>query len=290
MFHSKIKRPQTSIVKYSLLAAFFSLTTANVSAADKGLEMTLSDTKLEKIISSDHRSANNVIRDQFRNPQRTLEFFGIKDTMTVVELTPGSGYYTEILAPYLKDKGEYIAAGFDPEAEHEYYRKNAKRFDEKLKAAPELYGKVKVSILQPPKKLKFAEPETVDLVLSFRNTHSWANANALEEVFAEVHKALKFGGTFGLVQHRAGHLHPKDSSGKKGYLKQSKIIKVAEKMGFHLLEKSNINANEKDTRDYENGVWTLPPSLALKDKDSEKYKAIGESDRMTLKFVKPHLK
>jgi predicted methyltransferase len=244
--------------------------------------------KLEKIVAGKHRTASFAARDVYRHPVETLKFFGIKDTMTVVEISPGGGWYSEILAPYLKDHGVYIAAGYDPQSEREYYKKNAKKFQNKLDANPEIYGKTQLAIMQPPKQLDFAKADSADMILSFRNTHNWHGSGGSEAVYASIFKALKAGGIFGLVQHRAGHIHPKDSSGKMGYLKQSEIIKLAEKVGFQLIEKSNINANPKDTRDYENGVWTLPPSYRLKDVDRKKYTEIGESDRMTLKFVKPH--
>lgn len=244
--------------------------------------------KLETIVAGEHRTAKYAARDQFRHPVKTLNFFGIKDTMTVIEITPGGGWYTEILAPYLKDKGTYIAASYDPQSESAYFKNNANKFADKLKANPEVYGKTVVTIMQAPDKLDFAKENSADMILSFRNTHNWYNSGSSEAVYTAIFKSLKPGGIFGLVQHRAGHQHPKDSSGKMGYLRQSEIIKLAEKIGFQLIDKSDINANPKDKRDYEKGVWTLPPSYSLKDVDRDKYTAIGESDRMTLKFVKPH--
>ncbi len=208
--------------------------------------------------------------------------------MTVVEISPGGGWYTEILAPYLKDHGQYIAAGYDPESSSDYFKSSAKRFNDKLAANPDLYGKAQITIMNAPDKLDFAQPNSADLVVSFRNTHNWHSRGQSEIVYASIFKVLKPGGIFGIVQHRAGHRFPKDTGGKKGYLKQSDVIKLAEKAGFQLLKKSNINANPKDTRDHANGVWDLPPSFESEDKDREKYQAIGESDRMTLKFVKPH--
>ncbi|MCW9015728.1 MAG: methyltransferase, partial [Kangiellaceae bacterium] len=234
-----------------------------------------------------HRTESYAKRDQHRNPIETLSFFGLKDNMTVVELSPGGGWYTEILAPYLKDKGQYIAAGFDPKSEVEYYRKNAKKFSDKLKASPKHYSKTKVTILQPPQQLAIAKEASADMVLAFRNAHHWHRKSQATDVYAAVFKALKPGGVFGIVQHRAGNKHPDDQSGNKGYLRESDVVKKIEAAGFKLVEKSEVNANPKDTKDYENGVWTLPPAFRLKDKDREKYAAIGESDRMTLKFVKP---
>ncbi len=244
--------------------------------------------KLATVIAGKHRTESYAARDDYRHPLETLKFFGLKENMTVIEISPGGGWYTEILAPYLKDKGQYIAAGYDPESKMEYFRKNAKRFQDKLKANPELYGKTKVTVMQTPDKLDFAEKNSADMILSFRNTHNWHNSGSSQAVYKAIFDALKTGGVFGLVQHRAGHRFPLDKSGKMGYLKQSEIIKLAEKVGFKLVEKSDINANPKDTRDHAKGVWTLPPVYRLGDTDREKYQAIGESDRMTLKFVKPH--
>ncbi|MET1255088.1 class I SAM-dependent methyltransferase [Aliikangiella maris] len=242
------------------------------------------DKKLVDVVAGKHRTPTYTERDKYRHPIETLSFFGIKDTMTVVEISPGGGWYTEILAPYLKDNGKYIAAGYDVNSESEYYRRSATRFHKKLSDKPEVYGKVQHGIMQPPEQLDFAKPESADLILSFRNTHNWHQRGYSEAVYKAIFKALKPGGTFGLVQHRAGKATP-DTSGKMGYLNQSEVITLAEKVGFKLVDQSEINANVKDTKDYANGVWTLPPSLNGKDK--EKYLEIGESDRMTLKFIKP---
>ncbi|MDH5631138.1 MAG: methyltransferase [Gammaproteobacteria bacterium] len=248
------------------------------------------DDKLEKIVAGKHRTESYAARDNYRNPVETLKFFGIKDNMTVVEISPGGGWYTEILAPYLKDNGTYIAAGYDPESKSDYYKRGALSYKKKLDANPELYGKVKLGIMEAPDKMDFAAPNSADMIVTFRNTHNWNSSGNAEVVFAAMFKALKPGGILGLVQHRAGHNFPKDTSGKMGYLRQDKVIEMAEAAGFRLIDKSDVNANPKDTRDHEAGVWTLPPVLRLKEKDKEKYMAIGESDRMTLKFVKPEAK
>jgi len=242
---------------------------------------------LKKWAEGSHRSEANIARNQYRHPVETLEFFGIKPDMTVVEISPGGGWYTEILAPYLKDKGHYIAAGYNPNSKSEYFSKNAKKFADKLKANPELYGKVELTVMEYPDHMDFAKPNSADMVLTFRNTHNWASRGYADAVFAAMFKVLKPGGVLGLVQHRAGKDQPKDTSGKKGYLKQEDVIKMAEKAGFKLVASSEINANPKDRKDYEMGVWTLPPVYRLKDKDRDVYTAIGESDRMTLKFIKP---
>ncbi len=246
--------------------------------------------KLKEVIQGKQRSAAHKARDEYRHPYETLTFFGIKETMTVVELTPGSGWYTEILAPYLKDKGQYVAAGYDPKSESDYYRKNAEKFQKKMSSDPASYSKTRLTVMQLPDKFDFIEAGTADMVLTFRNTHHWASNNAADKVFNAIFKALKPGGVFGLVQHRAGYEKPEDKSGKMGYLSQKEVIKMAEKAGFKLVEKSNINANLKDTKDYAKGVWTLPPVYRMKEENKAVYKAIGESDRMTLKFVKQAVK
>ncbi len=250
----------------------------------------IAETSLESLAEGKHRSEQYIARNEFRNPVETLKFFGIKADMTVVEISPGGGWYTEIIAPYLRDKGHYIAAGFDPESKVNYYKRNAKKYAEKLAKNPELYDKVELTVMQAPEKLDFAKPNSADMVVSFRNTHNWASRGHAEEVYAAIFKVLKPGGVFGLVQHRAGKVHPKDTSGKLGYLKTEEVIAMAEKAGFRVAAQSEINANPKDTKDHPEGVWTLPPNYRLKDKDREKYQAIGESDRMTIKFVKPALK
>jgi len=243
--------------------------------------------KLEQVVAAKHRTASYAERDAFRHPVETLSFFGLKDDMTVVEISPGGGWYTEILAPYLRDNGTYIAAGYDPKSKSDYYSKNAKKFMAKLEANPELYDKTVMTIMEAPDKLDIAEAGSADMVLSFRNTHNWHRRGYAASVYAAAFKALKPGGVFGVVQHRAGDKHPADTSGKLGYLKQDEVIKLAEDAGFKLAATSEVNANPKDVKNYDKGVWTLPPVYRMGDQDKEKFQAIGESDRMTLKFIKP---
>ena len=245
------------------------------------------DDALKAAIAGTHRSADNVARDAARHPYETLSFFGIKPKMTVVELSPGGGWYTEILAPYLRDKGTLIAAGGDPESTSDYARKSAARLRQKLDATPAVFRKVQVGVFEPGNKYNFAAPNSVDLVVTFRNVHNWASGDndQLITAFKAVYTSLKPGGVFGVVDHRLPENKPANL--KSGYLHESYIIGLAKKAGFTLAEKSEINANPKDTADHKNGVWALPPALANKDEDRAKYVAIGESDRMTLKFVKP---
>jgi predicted methyltransferase len=273
-----MKTNPVSIFKTSLLLVIGSLVILNpVFASDK----------LYSLSVGEHRSDNYIARNEFRHPVETLRFFGIKENMTVAEISPGGGWYAEILAPYLMEKGQYIAASYDPQAKLAYYRRNAKILTDKFAADPTHYAKVKTTIMQVPEKVDFAPENSVDMVVSFRNAHNWAEEGHADKAFAAIYKVIKPNGVFGLVQHRAGVSHPKDTSGKLGYLKTAEVIRMVEQAGFRLIEQSEINANPKDSKDYKEGVWTLPPSYRLKDKDRAKYKAIGETDRMTLKFVKP---
>jgi predicted methyltransferase len=240
---------------------------------------------LGKAIAGQQRSAEHKARDKYRHPQETLEFFDVKDNMTVVEVWPGAGWYTEILAPYLRDKGKLYAAHFSADAEEPYFKKGLKDFVDKLHDQPKVYGKVELTALQPPQLLQIAPDGSADRVLTFRNVHNWMKSDQAAAVFSAMYKALKPGGILGVVEHRNNALKPQDTQAESGYVSEDYVIALARNAGFEFLGKSEINANSKDTKDYP--VWALPPSLALKDKDREKYLAIGESDRMTIKFMKP---
>ena len=240
---------------------------------------------LDDVINSEHRSAKNKARDQYRNPVETLNFFGIKNNMTVVELNPGGGWYQEILAPFLKDKGKYVSATYDPDSESEYRRNSYQAEMKRLKANKKLYGKPLIVSLSGE---VYGKEESADMVLSFRNYHNWVGSSEFEKLRA-VFKTLKPGGVFGITDHRS------DSTvDEKGYTCEPCMIRDAEVVGFIYAGSSQINANPKDTKDYPGGVWNLPPSLrdrGLKQSERKKmqklYKQIGESDRYTLKFIKP---
>lgn len=245
------------------------------------------DDGLDKAIKSEFRQAKNASRDIYRHPAETLTFFGISPNQTVVELWPGNGWYSEILGPYLAKEGQYIAASFETQPATDTpgnkYRANAgSKFETWMTANKALFGKAKIVTFDPPHKMELGADGSADLVLTFRNLHNWASADQLENVFAASYKVLKDGGVFGVVEHRAN----KGMSFSSGYMDQTEMIALAEKVGFTLDQSSEINANPKDTKDYAKGVWTLPPSYALGDTDKAKYQAIGESDRMTLKFIK----
>jgi predicted methyltransferase len=243
---------------------------------------------LERAAAGSHRSDANRARDVYRHPVETLLFFGIRPDMTVVELSPGGGgWYTEILAPFLRENGKLYAASYDPESTSEYYRKNAKAYTDKLAAAPDVYDRVEVTVLAPPDKLDVAPPGSADLVVTFRNVHNWMSSGQAENVFRAAFDALKPGGTFGVTEHRADADAPADPKAESGYVREDYVIGLARKAGFELAEKSEINANPADTKDHPEGVWSLPPALRGGDVDRDKYMKIGESDRMTLKFTKP---
>ncbi|MDD5577673.1 MAG: methyltransferase [Methylobacter sp.] len=244
-------------------------------------------TDLQQAIAGKHRSAEHKNRDKYRHPEQTLAFFDVRNTMSVVEVWPGEGWYTEILAPYLKNKGKLYAAHFSPDADLPYRKKSLDEFVKKLHQHPHLYGKVKLTVLQPPSLWQIAPDRSADRVLTFRNVHNWMRNDQAASVFSAMYKALKPGGILGVVEHRNSTVKPQDTQALSGYVSEDYVIALARNAGFEFLAKSEINANDKDTKNYPEGVWTLPPSLKLKDKDREKYLSIGESDRMTIKFIKP---
>ena len=241
--------------------------------------------QLAEIIVDDHRSGKYKARNIYRHPIETLEFFGIQSDMTVVEISPGGGgWYSEILAPYLREKGTLYAGSYDPDGS-EYSQTNSKKYEDKLRASPEIFDKVIVTIFAPPDKLDAAPDGSADMVVTFRNFHNWIRRGHGAAAMNAMYRYLKPGGILGVVQHRQSADAP--STPERGYIREVDIITLAEDAGFALAAKSEINANSKDTKDHPEGVWTLPPVYRLKDMDREKYTAIGESDRMTLKFIKP---
>ncbi|MBY5920596.1 class I SAM-dependent methyltransferase [Ferrimonas balearica] len=268
-----------TLIPMAFLAATLSIPVAAESAP------TLTD-----LAEGSHRSEANVARNLYRHPVETLEFFGLHPHMRVIELWPGGGWYSEILAPYLKGQGNFVAASFDlnPPAEANapaYRARIGKSYQEKLAADPDLYGQVEVIAFDPPRQSSLGIEATADMVLTFRNLHNWAKDGQLETVFRSAWEVLTPGGVFGVVEHRG----KPGQDIASGYMDEAEVIALAEKVGFRLAAKSEINANAKDSKDHPKGVWTLPPSLRLGEQDRAKYLAIGESDRMTLKFYKPEI-
>ncbi len=246
---------------------------------------------LVSVVDGPQRSASRKARDVYRHPVETLRFFEIRPELTVVEIWPGGGWYTDILAPYLKARGQYIAAHFDPLTDKRMYIGALERFQSRYENDPETWGKIRITAFDPPHELEIAPPGSADRVLTFRNLHNWymRGPAVLDQAAQAFYRALKPGGILGVVEHR---LRPGDDLkpgqvAKGGYMDEAYVIQVFEKAGFRLAGKSEINANPKDSTRHPKGVWTLPPTLRLKEKDREKYLNIGESDRMTLKFIKP---
>jgi len=249
----------------------------------------LADEALRQAIASPQRTPAFAARDGWRHPYETLTFFGLRADSTVVEISPGGGWYTEILAPYLREKGQLVLAADDPLSTKPETVKGLERLKAKLAAQPELYDKVRLGVFAPPAKLDYVAPASADLVLTFRNVHNWMNDGdaGVSAVFASAYRALKKGGVFGVVEHRLPAQAVQDATSSSGYVHQDYVIGLAQKVGFQLEASSEVNANSKDTADHVGGVWALPPTYVNKDVDKDKYQTIGESDRMTLKFVKP---
>lgn len=240
---------------------------------------------LTSILAGDQRAEENRVRDRYRHPKETLLFFGIRPQMKVLEVWPEPGWYTEVIAPLVRDSGGYYAAITpDPGSKHVTQRLDA--FRAKLAARPDLYERVQV-VNFPLDGSDAVPPESVDMVVTFRNIHNWMADDHAAQAFASMFRALKPGGVLGVVEHRGNPAVTQDPQAKSGYVNEDYTIKLIEAQGFRLGAKSQVNANPKDTKDYEQGVWTLPPSYRLGAKDHDKYAAIGESDRFTLRFVKP---
>ncbi|ALN60715.1 methyltransferase type 11 [Lysobacter enzymogenes] len=258
-------------------------------AARKPAPATGAGGPLKNVVAGSWRDPANVARDGYRHPLETLQFFGVRADQTVVEITPGGGWYSEILAPYLREKGRYVAAVVDPDSQTKdssraYFAKAKSGLEKKFAAAPAQYGGAVIAAYDPFKPA-FGAPASADVVLTFRNVHNWRSAGQAEVMFKGFYDVLKPGGTLGVVEHRAKGDVPAED--KSGYVGQAQVIALAEAAGFRLEGKSEVNANPRDTKDYPNGVWTLPPSNQHEAADGAKYKAIGESDRMTLRFRKP---
>jgi predicted methyltransferase len=241
--------------------------------------------ELDSVLLGNWRSQANRARDTYRHPKATLQFLGVRPDQTVIEITPGGGWYSEILAPLLRDNGHYIAAEQAPKGDDEASHDNSS-LQRKFAADAAHYDKAKVLKFNPAAPV-FGAAGSADEVLTFRNVHNWVMADNAPAMFKAFFAVLRPGGVLGVVDHRANENASLDSVKRSGYLSTSFVVKLATDAGFKLEQSSEINANPKDTKNYAQGVWTLPPTLTLGDKDREKYLAIGESDRMTLRFVKP---
>ena len=248
------------------------------------------DSAMAAVLAGDHRASSrsgvpNSSRDGARNPAETLKFFGLQPDSSVVEIWPSGGWYTEIIAPFVAENGQFYGAHFPGGTDMEFFNRARDAYKAKLEAHPEVYGNAQITEMYTGNMA--LAPEPVDMVLTFRNVHNWMSRDFQDEVMQGFYDALKPGGVLGIVEHRAAPGSEQDPKAESGYVTEEYTIALAEKAGFVLEAKSEINANPADTRDHPEGVWTLPPTLRLGDEDREKYEAIGESDRYTLRFRKP---
>lgn len=263
------------------------LLTASLVLLVSTLSAQAADAVLQAAIMGPQRAPDNVARDRYRHPYETLTFFGIRPDMQVIELWPGGGWYTEILAPYLRQRGHLTVASFGADNPVPFRTRLHGKFMRKLAASPAVYDRVTVVTLDPPERTVLGPDNSADRVLTFRNLHNWINDDALEPVFRAAYRVLKPGGVFGVVEHRGIEGADIKASSRQGYVPQAYVIDLLKKIGFHLVGQSEINANPKDDKRHPKGVWTLPPTYRLGDTDRARYAAIGESDRMTLKFIRP---
>ncbi len=300
MMQSSLLRAAVPVCAFTLLAALSACSKQETTAQAPAAEQTApaAEDLLAASVNSDSRSAEDKARDQFRHPQEALAFWGLQPGMTILEVQPGGGWWTEILAPYARATGgKYYATAADldnPELS-EGSRKARAEFEARFAAKPEVYGQVQLVNFGP--KSKPLPENTFDFALSARSVHGWMGSGITEKVLKDLHAALKPGGILAIEQHRAnpGEQDPKAAS---GYVTEAYVIEQAQKVGFELVDRSEINANASDTKDHPFGVWTLPPTKRTRPYsegpdahdpkfDRTKYDAIGESDRMTLKFRKP---
>ncbi len=256
------------------------------------------DALLDKALAGDHRDPEFVKRDVYRHPKETLKFFGLQPDMTVVEITPARGWYTEILAPVLREQGVYYAAGFAMTSKNtpDWQKEMQIAFADKLMQRPDIYDHVVVTELAVPERRVIAPPGSADMVVTFRNVHNWMKADTIQPMLEIFYRTLKPGGVLGIVEHRAAPKTSVEDMITSGYVTEEFVIQLAKAIGFMFEDSSEVNANPQDTRDHPDGVWSLPPTLrtcgkldggAAKDTCTGKFMATGESDRMTLRFRKP---
>lgn len=241
---------------------------------------------LDIAMMSSFRTEENKQRDQYQHPLETLKFFGLKPDMTVVEVYPGTGWYTEIIAPYVAEKGKYIMAVPSYDANKPKQIDNDMKIKLWMNNHPEAAKSMSAVEFDVPEKTQIAPENSVDMIVSFENVHIWRAQKNERKAFNAFFKALKPGGILGVVAHR--ELEDRwDPEAKRGYIREKDLVNFGLRAGFLLVATSEINANKKDTKNHPAGVHSLPPTLALGDQDRAKYLAIGESDRLTLKFIKP---
>ena len=273
-----------------MLKSFLSiviLASAFLSPYSFAQNLSSEELSLQQILEGSHRSPQSIARNRSRHPIETLQFFGLTRNMTLIEIGPSGGWYTEILAPYMRDRGRYYGAHFSPNTTNSFQRKNLEAFEDKLTANPSIYGRALIRHLQPPTETAIGPEGGADIALTFRNVHNWMSRGLEQEFFSAFFENLKPGGILGVVEHRAPDTAERQEMIDTGYVSEAYVKQIAESAGFEFVASSEINANQKDTKDHPEGVWTLPPNFRAGEVNQDKYAAIGESDRMTLKFRKP---
>ena len=275
------------------IALSFSLALAGptIAVADNHALDARTSAAIDAAMAGDHRSANNKARDQFRRPKETLEFFGFRSDMTVVEFSPGGGWYTEVLAPALRDSGKLYAAHYGMNSGN-FQRRSLGGFLRKMGESADVYDQVVVTTISVGGDEPIAPLNSADMVVTFRNAHNWVTPGAGGEAnaiatFTEMHKVLKPGGILGVVDHRWPDPATEDPDAGNGYLSEERVIRIAEAAGFEHVATSEHLRNSKDTHDHPNGVWTLPPELDAPEGQEDRYRSIGESDRWAMTFRKP---
>jgi len=289
MFTTERKHPGP-LAAASILILMIALVPLTGSADNHGLD-DKTNAAIDAAMAGEHRSERNRSRDQYRRPKETLAFLGLRSNMTVVEFSPGGGWYTEILAPALRDGGTLYAPHYGAN-EGNYQRRSLGGFLQKLGAAPDVYDQIVVTTIAESGGEPMAPLASADLAVTFRNVHNWLEPGAGGEAgaiatFAEMFRVVKPGGILGVVEHRWPDAATEDPHAGNGYVSEDRVIALASAAGFEFVDRSDHNRNPKDTHDHPNGVWTLPPDLDAADADKEKYRMIGESDRMVLKFRRP---
>lgn len=282
----------SNIALISASALFLAACDNAPSSAGNDGSMESSSTTIEQAVAHSDRTPAYTQRDEYRHPTETLQFFELEPSMTVVEIWPGGGYYSEILAPFLAEEGTFYAAHFPKNTTSDYYQRSLEKYTERVANEP-VFGRVQLTEFAPNTRLEsdIAPPNSADRVLTFRNLHNWymnGDEEAVLEAFRQFRQALVPDGILGIVDHRLPADADNSMMANSGYIKQAWVIDLAEQAGFEFIASSEINANPKDTADHPNGVWNLPPTLNVEEgEDASAYEAIGESDRFTLKFRNP---